>query len=98
MINSVYGCSAQDPAKDNILYLENATEDNIYQCEGAAIVDILAAARPTMPYQWGVWTTARARERLQIMIDAVHENADSEFVYTDTDSVLYENVGYIYCI
>ena len=89
LINSVYGCSAQDPAKDNILYLENATEDNIYQCEGVAIVDILAAARPTMPYQWGVWTTARARERLQIMIDAVHENADSEFVYTDTDSVKY---------
>lgn len=89
LINSVYGCSAQDPAKDNILYLEDATEDNIYQCEGAAIVDILAAARPTMPYQWGVWTTARARERLQIMIDAVHENAGSEFVYTDTDSVKY---------
>lgn len=89
LINSVYGCSAQDPAKDNILYLEDATEDNIYQCEGAAIVDILAAAHPTMPYQWGVWTTARARERLQIMIDAVHENAGSEFVYTDTDSVKY---------
>jgi DNA polymerase elongation subunit (family B) len=89
LINSVYGCSAQDPAKDNILYLEDAAEDNIYQCEGVAIVDILAAARPTMPYQWGVWTTARARERLQIMIDAVHENAGSEFVYTDTDSVKY---------
>lgn len=89
LINSVYGCSAQDPAKDNILYLEDATEDNIYQCEGVAIVDILAAAHPTMPYQWGVWTTARARERLQIMIDAVHENAGSEFVYTDTDSVKY---------
>lgn len=89
LINSVYGCSAQDPAKDNILYIEDAEEDNIYQCEGAAIVDILAAAHPTMPYQWGVWTTARARERLQIMIDAVHENAASEFVYTDTDSVKY---------
>ena len=89
LINAVYGCSAQDPAKDNILYLEDAVEDNIYQCEGAAIVDILAAAHPTMPYQWGVWTTARARERLQLMIDAVHENPASEFVYTDTDSVKY---------
>ena len=89
LINSVYGCSAQDPAKDNILYLEDAEDDNIYQCAGAAIVDILSAAHPTMPYQWGVWTTARARERLQIMIDAVHENEGSEFVYTDTDSVKY---------
>ena len=42
-----------------------------------------------MPYQWGVWTTARARECLQLMIDAVHNNAGSEFVYTDTDSVKY---------
>lgn len=89
LINSVYGCSAQDPAKDNILYVEDAVEDNIYQCEGAPIIDILAAAHPTMPYQWGVWTTARARERLQLMIDAVHDNAGSEFVYTDTDSVKY---------
>lgn len=87
LINAVYGCSAQDPAKDNILYLEDA--EDIYQNEGKEITDILSQARPTMPYQWGVWTTARARERLQLMIDAVHESKDSEFVYTDTDSVKY---------
>ena len=87
LINAVYGCSAQDPAKDNILYLEDA--EDIYQNEGKEIADILSQARPTMPYQWGVWTTARARERLQLMIDAVHESGGSEFVYTDTDSVKY---------
>lgn len=87
LINAVYGCSAQDPAKDNILYLEDA--EDIYQNEGKEIADILSQARPTMPYQWGVWTTARARERLQLMINAVHETKGCEFVYTDTDSVKY---------
>ena len=92
LINAIYGCSAQDPAKDNILYLENGTsadKEEIYHSEGKTIAELLAVARPTMPYQWGVWTTARAREMLQIMIDAVHENSTSEFVYTDTDSVKY---------
>lgn len=97
LINACYGCSAQDPAKDNILYMQDGSEDEegkldkerIYAEEGKSVADILAEARPTMPYQWGVWTTARARELLQIMIDAVHENAGSEFVYTDTDSVKY---------
>lgn len=92
LINACYGCSAQDPAKDNLLYLENGTEDEpdkIYSLEGKSIAEILSESRPAMPYQWGVWTTARARELLQLMIDAVHENDTSEFVYTDTDSVKY---------
>lgn len=87
LINACYGCSAQDPAKDRILY--DAESEKVYVEEGKRLIDILSEGHPTMPYQWGVWTTARARERLQIMIDAVHENAGSEFVYTDTDSVKY---------
>lgn len=100
LINAIYGCSAQDPAKDNVQYLEKGTPadpvtgtpanpNEIYHPEGLPIADLLSAAHPTMPYQWGVWTTARARELLQVMIDAVHENPASEFVYTDTDSVKY---------
>lgn len=92
LINAIYGCSSQDPAKDNILYLEKGTVDNpdkIYDNEGKSVADILSDSCPAMPYQWGVWTTARARERLQLMIDDVHENDTSEFVYTDTDSVKY---------
>lgn len=87
LINACYGCSAQDPAKDRILY--DADSEKVYVEEGKRLIDILSEGHPTMPYQWGVWTTARARERLQIMIDAVHENVGSEFVYTDTDSVKY---------
>ena len=92
LINACYGCSAQDPAKDNILYLQDGTiedQEDIYSEEGKTIAEILSESRPTMPYQWGVWTTARARELLQIMIDAVHESPRCEFVYADTDSVKY---------
>lgn len=92
LINACYGCSAQDPAKDNIMYMQDGIptdNEDIYHAEGKSISDLLADANPAMPYQWGVWTTARARERLQIMIDAVHETDGCEFVYTDTDSVKY---------
>ena len=87
LINACYGCSAQDPAKESIIYQQNS--DDIYVIEDKTIAELLQQSYATMPYQWGVWTTARARERLQIMIDAVHENKTSEFVYCDTDSVKY---------
>lgn len=94
LINAVYGCSAQDPAKENIQYLEDGVpteEDKIYKADGRTVEELLndPKHKPAMPYQWGVWTTARARECLQIMIDAVHETDGAHFVYTDTDSVKY---------
>ena len=98
LINAIYGCSAQDPAKENLLYYQDGKPDpethepdpdNIYDNDDKSVEDILRSAHPTMPYQWGVWTTARARERLQLMIDAVHETKGCQFVYTDTDSVKY---------
>lgn len=87
LINACYGCSAQDPGKESIVYQQNS--DDIYVVEEKTIAELLQQSYAAMPYQWGVWTTARARERLQIMIDAVHENKTSEFVYCDTDSVKY---------
>lgn len=90
LINACYGCSAQDPAKQTILYKQDSEE--LYIPETKTIDELLSAFHAAMPYQWGVWTTARARERLQILIDAVHENKTSEFVYCDTDSVKYIGV------
>ena len=87
LINACYGCSAQDPGKESIVYQQNS--EDIYVIEEKTIAELLRQSYAAMPYQWGVWTTARARERLQIMIDAVHENKTSEFVYCDTDSVKY---------
>ena len=87
LINACYGCSAQDPGKESMVYQQNS--EDIYVIEEKTIAELLRQSYAAMPYQWGVWTTARARERLQIMIDAVHENKTSEFIYCDTDSVKY---------
>ena len=43
--------------------------------------------KSTMPYQWGVWCTAWARERLERAIRICGDR----FLYCDTDSVYYLN-------
>ena len=56
-----------------------------------ADVDIVAIAhrenidKSTMPYQWGVWCTAWARQRLEKAIKI----CGYEFLYCDTDSVYF---------
>lgn len=55
-------------------------------------VDILEIAhrenigKSTMPYQWGVWCTAHARDCLESMIKIAEPE---RFLYCDTDSVYY---------
>lgn len=81
-LNSIYGMMAQDPVKQNILFIDNEfTEDN------KPVEDILEKSkkRAFLCYQWGVWTTALARLELEKGIRIVGEN----FVYCDTDSVKY---------
>lgn len=86
-LNSIYGMSAQDPGKIMTLFTGSifATQlevDETYTKE-KAFEDGVSHA--TLPYQWGVWTTAHARARLQDMIHIVGDG----FVYCDTDSVKY---------
>lgn len=88
-LNSLYGMSAQNPIKGNILYKRK--DERLYVPED---IDVLAMLkqyqqRAFFPYQWGVWTTARARERLEEGIRLVHDTPGAEFIYTDTDSVKY---------
>ena len=81
-LNSVYGMSAQNPVKRSTVYTSGEwTEDMTPWTE------LLAASnrKGFFPYQWGVWTTAHARRRLQDGIDLAGEG----FVYCDTDSVKY---------
>lgn len=79
-LNSVYGMSAQNPVKQRILLkgLEYVTQNENEE-------DILYKTRSQqfLPYQWGVWTTAWARYRLEEGI----RMAGDDFVYTDTDCV-----------
>lgn len=80
-INSGYGMSAQDPGKGRITMEE--TEEGIDFIEdGRTISDRLKEFNATMPYQWGVWTTAHARNELYKMQKIAHPYG----AYSDTDS------------
>lgn len=88
LLNSIYGCSAQDIGKGLILYMINPSTglyDWIPETERST-QQILREAHPVQPYQWGVWVTAWARWDLQRAIDLV----GNRFVYCDTDSVYYK--------
>lgn len=91
LLNSIYGLQAQDPCKDSIVFDEEYTDESsnpeLFRTEEGDIPALLekAAQRPYGSYQWGVWTTARARYELRKMITACGDN----FVYCDTDSVKY---------
>lgn len=81
-LNSVYGMMAQDPVKQDILFI-NEQWDEGHEDEQ----ELLEAynKKAFLSYQWGVWVTAWARFRLQEGIRLAGDN----FVYCDTDSVKY---------
>lgn len=81
-LNSIYGMSAQDPVKQSILFdmglfsLDTKSKEELYN---------KYIKRAFQPYQWGVWTTAHARNELEKGIKIAGHNC----VYVDTDSVKY---------
>ena len=86
-LNSIYGMSVQDICKRNILYEndqfkfdDELTDQELYD---------KTIQKAFICYAWGVWTTARAREQLQIAINMTGDN----FVYCDTDSVKFIDNG-----
>lgn len=82
-INACFGMSAQDPGKGRVLYIEGEYKDDLREvCE---IMGEFNRKRAVMPYAWGVWTTAHARNRLMEGAELVGDR----FVYCDTDSVKY---------
>ena len=84
LLNSVYGCTAQDPVKETINFIdgEYVTADDDPQ-------QLLADhnRKAFIAYQWGVWCTAWARWELEEGINIAHKQGI--FVYCDTDSVKY---------
>lgn len=86
-LNSIYGMSVQDICKRNILYEndqfkfdDELTDQELYD---------KTIQKAFICYSWGVFTTARAREQLQIAINMTGDN----FVYCDTDSVKFIDDG-----
>ena len=84
-LNSIYGMSAQNPVKQNIIY-----SGGEWKLDNTPVAELLEKAnkKAFFPYQWGIWTTAWARYRLQEGIDLVRDQG-GEFIYCDTDSVKY---------
>lgn len=91
-LNSVYGMSAQDPAKERILY--NPKVDGLFEIEDFETDErirkrkILAESKPVMPYQWGVWVTAWARYELERGLMEIQKQGAC-FIYADTDSLKF---------
>ena len=82
-LNSVYGMSAQNPVKRSTVY-DPSGEWSEDPTEWEKLL-MISNRRGFFPYEWGVWTTAHARKRLQEGIELAGEG----FVYCDTDSVKY---------
>ena len=82
MLNSVYGMSATDPIHQEVLYkggdYSRSSYDTMTEEEKKKALKTAA-----FPYQWGVYTTAYARQQLQRAIDLCGD----QIIYCDTDSV-----------
>lgn len=88
-INSCYGMSAQDPGKISDVYVYDDVEEvKIFKKDTRLEPEevlIKNNNKAVMPYQWGVWTTAWARYRL----DEGRVLLGDQVVYWDTDSLKY---------
>lgn len=85
-LNSIYGMCVQSPVKQSIDFV-----DGLFKERFDNEVELLEAAnhKAFLCYAWGIWTTARAREQLEIAIKLV----GNKFVYCDTDSVKFIDDG-----
>jgi len=82
LLNSIYGMMAQNPARGDITFINGEwREDDVDVAK--CLEDY--KRKGFVPYTWGVWCTAWARNSLQWSINAAAEG----FVYADTDGIHY---------
>lgn len=83
-LNGIFGMTVMDLLQDTVTF-----ENGIWsKAEETQTVDQRLSAyyhkhSSFLSYQWGVWVTARARERLQNMLDIIGRDV----CYIDTDSI-----------
>lgn len=91
-LNGIYGMSATDPIRELFLLdyetgkwtEEELAEDKI----GEALDKYYSNYNSFMRYQWGVWTTAFARDELLRYAEIIQSNGGVP-LYCDTDSIFY---------
>ena len=85
LLNSIYGMSVQSPVKRSILFNDTGDEQGLY-VEDCSLSDeeLLAKSKKKAftCYQFGVWTTAHARDSLEHGLDICGDS----LIYCDTDS------------
>lgn len=83
LLNSIFGMACTDPVRQEILI---DTLTGIWSKQELDIENSLSNfyknRNSFLPFQWGVWVTAQAREHLQKMIRVLGDNT----IYCDTDS------------
>lgn len=88
-LNAIFGMMVSDIVHGEIIY--DRDDDRIwYEIKpdiNEALERYFNSRNNFLPYQWGVYVTANARNELQTMIDAV----STDFVYCDTDSIKFLN-------
>lgn len=84
-INSVFGLTAQNPAKEKIIY-----ENGRFRVDDkGAAYNINEYNRTSfVSYAWGCYTSAHCRATLQEMINIV----GNDFIYCDTDGIYFTNL------
>ena len=87
-LNSIYGMSVQSPVKQTIEYIN---DEFIERTDDEADLLTKHNKKAFLVYSWGIWTTAHARQQLEIAI----KNVGNNFVYCDTDSVKFIDDGSI---
>lgn len=87
-LNSTYGMTVEDPAKDTIEFI-----DGLFVLRDDPLDGLLEAhnKKAFLSYAWGVWCTAWSRLRLAEGINVVTSEGIDEmnFIYSDTDSIKY---------
>ena len=82
-LNSIYGMMAQNPVKEDVLFINGVFVVDPEADKEQLLIE--SNKKAFLAYQWGVWCTAWARYRLEEGIRL----AGDAFVYADTDSVKY---------
>ena len=87
-LNSTYGMTVEDPAKDTIEFIDG---DFVPKDEPLEKMIARHNRSAFLSYAWGVWVTAWSRKRLADGIDVVTHNGKEpmNFIYSDTDSIKY---------
>lgn len=90
-LNAIYGMSATDIVRDeHNIDIETMEFDTVKKLDDEdiekALTDFYKNRNSFMPYQFGVWTTAHARDQLHTMIERI---GYEKFLYCDTDSIFF---------